>query len=800
MLARKTIFPLLLTLILFSVTVRTSEANFEGTIGTRFTITGSEFGIKKPKVYVQYEKRPGVIKKINAKVEIWSETSVTCLWTKKLPSGTYNLLVQPTNKGASPIAEGTFAVMNPLIDEVTPGIVGVFPDTIPFGETITMTGQYFGSKKPIVYLEDLDSLKRKRCRVFNATMDPATGASSLNFIVPRWRSNNYQIILKTRVGETSFYYPMEPLTTWTVRNPSPVDFPFVNKVAFAKGLFVSVGSGIHTSPDGINWTKRSSDISLVDITYGNGTFVAVGGNGAILTSPDGSVWTSINADITYLSLGAVTYGNGTFVAVGGNGIILTSPDGATWTPRDSRITDPLDGVTFGNGTFVAVGINGIVLTSSDGVTWEPRSSGTTSYLNGVTYGNGIFVVVGYYPEGVILTSPDGVTWTFRNSGTANQLKGATFGNGLFVAVGENGTILTSPDGTIWTSRDSGIDSDFDGVTYGNGTFIVVGYIGISTSADGITWTSRSSGTTRNLNGVTYGNGTFVAVSAYSTTIVTSPDGITWTERNSGTTEEIAQVTYFNNTFVALAGGNTRNTILTSPDGIEWTTRYSETDVYFSGVTYGNGTFVAVGSNGKIVTSSDGVEWTIRDSGITDPLDGVVFGNGTFVAVSELGTIFTSPDGVAWTSRKSGTSHALYDITYGNGTFVAVGENIVCISTDGLAWKSEVLSSDSSRFPTYPRLSKVIFAGGIFVSLGGIIHVGPTPGSTSFSTAIFSSADGVIWTKKSFGSIPLSDSPYGFHALSGIAYGNDTIVAVGRYGTIVQSDPLDSFYTGTPLSQ
>ena len=368
MFARKTIFPLLLTLILFFVTVRISEANFEGTIGTRFTITGSEFGIKKPKVYVEYEKRPGVIKKINAKVEIWSETSIICLWTKQLPSGTYNLSVQPSIKGASPIAEGTFAIMNPLIDEVTPGIVGVFPDTIPFGETITMTGRYFGRKKPIVYLKDLDSLKRKRCRVFNAAMDPATGASSLNFIVPRWRSNNYQIILQTRVGETSFSYPREPLTTWTVRNPSPVDFPVnMKKITFGKGLFIAVGSGIYTSSDGMNWTERSSDNTLMDISYNNDIFVAVGFDGAILTSPDGIAWTYRNPDITYLSLDAIAYGNGTFVAVGGNGTILTSPDGTTWTARDSGTDSYFTGLTYGNGAYVVVGYIGIS-TSPDGVT------------------------------------------------------------------------------------------------------------------------------------------------------------------------------------------------------------------------------------------------------------------------------------------------------------------------------------------------------------------------------------------------------------------------------------------------
>jgi hypothetical protein len=43
----------------------------------------------------------------------------------------------------------------------------------------------------------------------------------------------------------------------------------------------------------VNWTRRTSGTSndLYGVTYGNGTFVAVGEGGTILTSPDGVTWT-----------------------------------------------------------------------------------------------------------------------------------------------------------------------------------------------------------------------------------------------------------------------------------------------------------------------------------------------------------------------------------------------------------------------------------------------------------------------------------------------------------------------------
>jgi hypothetical protein len=124
------------------------------------------------------------------------------------------------------------------------------------------------------------------------------------------------------------------------------------------------------APAGTTWTVRAFSNPLLDIAYGNGTFVAVGEDGAILTSPDGTTWTARNSGADIILLG-VAYGNGTFVAVGEEGTLLTSPDGITWTARNS-----------GAGT--------------------ARNSGAGSILLGVTYGNGTFVVVG---GGTILTSP-----------------------------------------------------------------------------------------------------------------------------------------------------------------------------------------------------------------------------------------------------------------------------------------------------------------------------------------------------------------------------------------------------------
>lgn len=124
----------------------------------------------------------------------------------------------------------------------------------------------------------------------------------------------------------------------------------------------SLSLTVSAPPPGSTWTSRTSEGSpLYGITYGGGTFVAVGEYGTILTSPDGTAWTQRPSEGN--SLHGVTYGNSLFVAVGRAGTILTSPDGVNWTPQNSGTSNSLWGVTFGNGLFVAVGDSGTLLTS-----------------------------------------------------------------------------------------------------------------------------------------------------------------------------------------------------------------------------------------------------------------------------------------------------------------------------------------------------------------------------------------------------------------------------------------------------
>jgi len=291
-----------------------------------------------------------------------------------------------------------------------------------------------------------------------------------------------------------------------------------------------------TYADGIPWTARSAAEanSWIDVTFGNGLFVAISDNGGnqVMTSPNGITWTA-QAAAEANTWRDVTFGNGLFVAVSSDGgnRVMTSPDGITWTARVAAEANIWLSVTFGNGLFVAVSQDGTfrVMTSPDGITWTARSAAEANIWLSVTFGNGLFVAVSFDGINQVMTSPDGITWTAQLAAEANIWRSITFGNGLFVAVSQDGTnrVMTSPDGIIWTARLAAEANSWIDVTFGNGLFVAISFDGtnrVMTSPDGITWTVESASEANQWLSVTFGNDLFVAVSQNGTNrVMTSPN-------------------------------------------------------------------------------------------------------------------------------------------------------------------------------------------------------------------------------------------------------------------------------------
>jgi hypothetical protein len=245
----------------------------------------------------------------------------------------------------------------------------------------------------------------------------------------------------------------------------------------------------------VTWAQRESGTQypLFAIAYGNGQFVAVGGdyNGSkhdwestILTSADAVTWFQRGSGTLNAPLYSIAYGNGQFVATGQTGMVVSSADGTNWLRRDSGSQNAtLRGVVFGNGQFLAVGTSetdapGTILTSTDGVIWSqhpPPLSGNDG-LSSIAYGNGRFVAVGFggHHEGfyeITATSIDGLNWVRQQSPSGIVPYSIAYGNGQFVRVG--GSIITSSDGVNWVQRQSGSGS-LKAIAFGDGHFVAVG--------------------------------------------------------------------------------------------------------------------------------------------------------------------------------------------------------------------------------------------------------------------------------------------------------------------------------------
>jgi hypothetical protein len=296
--------------------------------------------------------------------------------------------------------------------------------------------------------------------------------------------------------------------------------------AYGHGTFVAICLGtVLTSTDGVNWSSLGGPpladplANYTDVTYGNGSFVAVGGEFAdvvpILTSVDGVKWNTHSYG-TYVRLSGVAFGNGIYVAMGKERTVCISTNGSNWAVNNSGLNDPTS-ICFGNGRFVAYGNPGNVMISTNAVNWIAHDLGITSGGT-LAFGKGTFVLAG--SNGLLLTSTNGEQWGILDSGTVNHFGGVAYGNGNFVATAPRrdiysvGSVVTSTNGIDWVATTNNAVPGGK-LCYGHGYFVGIGGNGaISTSTNGLDWVARDLGTANSLGGIAYGKRTFVTVGMF----------------------------------------------------------------------------------------------------------------------------------------------------------------------------------------------------------------------------------------------------------------------------------------------
>jgi len=99
----------------------------------------------------------------------------------------------------------------------------------------------------------------------------------------------------------------------------------LNTIAYGEGLYVA---GEWISTNAVNWQRIVSPTPAFDITYGNGKFVGVSLNQAIV-SDDGRTWRSYEISRQYQN-DFVVFAAGTFIAFGSYGRTATSTNGQDW--------------------------------------------------------------------------------------------------------------------------------------------------------------------------------------------------------------------------------------------------------------------------------------------------------------------------------------------------------------------------------------------------------------------------------------------------------------------------------------
>ncbi len=518
------------------------------------------------------------------------------------------------------------------------------------------------------------------------------------------------------------------------------------------------------SSDGINWTINNissvttTSYRLSSITWSPELklFAATStlGTNRIITSPDGINWTLRTTSVANDWI-SITWGNGLFVAVSNTGTtnrVMTSPNGTTWTSRTSASSNNWTCVTYGNNLFVAVANSGTgnrVMTSSDGITWTSRTSAADNNWQTVIWANNLFIAgANSGTNNRIMTSPDGITWTIRSttdsnidyycmtySPSLNLIVAGANGNGLSSQYAYN-KIATSPNSINWTLQDTSYDLGWCDMIYVNelGLYIAIGQPSsysnkynkqLAYSSDAINWTfiKINNTTSISLKKIVWSSSLGMLIAITSNTFYTSIDGINWTTISSG----------------LISGGNWNYII--------WIDELSK--------------FIAVGDSGinRAISSSDGQTWsaiTLPTSLLNSSIDWSPSLNlaiiTTKITSSTLSTYYTSSDCINWTERTfitnsySGSANNNYpNISWISELNMFIYNSYYLysyISYDGINWiesRIQVPNNLISYGSTNNNFKPV------WINKLNKLYIMRSTDTYYYST-IFESSDGITWNK------------------------------------------------------
>lgn len=446
----------------------------------------------------------------------------------------------------------------------------------------------------------------------------------------------------------------------------------------------------------------------------------------------------------------------------------TAPVGIAWQPT---VAPPprWQAVAADNAGFVAVSRDGDVWQSFfDGQHWIPRNAEIDFGGFATILWNGTQWLAIGIESGSVITSSDGTNWLghsvspFLPSGYSSL----AWNGDTYVLAEPSGISQVSHDGLVWTPLASG--PALKDVAFGQGHFVGVSSSGVMVSSDGVSWTTTRD-TPTNLETIAFGNGRFVATGDFIGS-ATSLDGVTWT--TSATPLVSNQRPSFAGGLFFLAG---YQGTYTSADGQSWSfaslaTNYSG----FSSVAALGGRYVGVTANGEIAVSSNGATWSdvlLESPGALHGLDAF---NGSLWTVSDGGYLLQSTDKQHWSrshiAANGVDSFQAMGIVHGNGVLVTVGgtpsnagnsvDGTVFSSSDGVTWTRSPISLPRNLF------RGVVFDGHRFVAI-------------TSDGSVYTSTDGNAWSILSTVANSVFITGIGFVGGQYFAFGGSAAISVSN---------------------
>lgn len=559
-----------------------------------------------------------------------------------------------------------------------------------------------------------------------------------------------------------------------------------------KAWLFTTGQGVATSDNGIDWATIwptselgvLGNISLNDVTYGNGMYVIVGGTAGttslILTSSDGAAWTR-RATTHTVGLTSIDYSPtlGMFLAAGQNGTTVYSTDGITWTSGVSAGAANITKVVWGGTQFALINTtntSGQIYRSTNGTSFTAQSTTIGFTATDIAYSStlNLWVITRSSANtSYVMTSPDLSSWTARTitGSTAGSAYGVVWNGSKFVVSTNGPGVVSSSDGTTWAIASNNLTQLGRMVAMPSGAVIAACYndkgAAISYNS-GVTWGTSitevdtvvgqfRSNNTKLINAITYSGGRYwVSASNVSGQMYYSTDKKVWftTQLPTGTAGTSYQALYVNATpapyWVSPGTTGSAGRVLTSVNGDTWVTRTVPTQGTSWNEAATNGAItVMVNSGGQIASTTDGVTFTNRTSGTTAALRSVVYAGGKFVAVGASAAVY-STDGITWTNASTsfGTFNASKLIHDGT-QFVAVGVGTATVNTkvssNGITWATGPVAPWGTT-----GVSSLAHNGSVYVAktgtIGQVVYVGSslsTLAAVNLPIAIASATNGLV---------------------------------------------------------